>query len=46
MCIIYIKQFKEAFMFSFLIVVMIFMASCLHSLAQDVIKNNGKHFIK
>ena len=33
-------------MFSFLILVMLFMTSCLYSLIQDIKKNNGKHFIK
>ena len=32
-------------MFSFLILVVLYMASCLYSLIQDVEKNNGKHFI-
>ena len=32
-------------MFSFLILVVIYMASCFYSLIQDI-KNNGKHFIK
>ena len=33
-------------MFSFLILVMFFMAPCLYSLLQDAIKNEGKHFFK
>ena len=33
-------------MFSFLILVVLFMVSCLNSLIQDSIKNDGKHFIK
>ena len=33
-------------MFSFLILVVLFMASCLYSLVQDVKKNNGKHLLK
>ena len=32
-------------MFSFLILVVLYMASCFHSLMQDIKKNNGKHFI-
>ena len=33
-------------MFSFLILVVLFMTSCFYSLIQDVIKNNGKHWLK
>ena len=33
-------------MFSFLILVVLFMASCLYSLVQDVKENNGKHLLK
>ena len=33
-------------MFSFLILVVLYMASCFYSLIQDIKKNNGKHFIK
>ena len=33
-------------MFSFLILVVLYMASCLNSLLQDVKKNNGKHSFK
>ena len=33
-------------MFSFLILVVLFMASCFYSLIQDVKKNNGKHLFK
>ena len=33
-------------MFSFLILVVLFMASCFYSLIQDNKKNNGKHIIK
>ena len=33
-------------MFSFLILVVLYMASCFYSLIQDVKKNNDKHFIK
>ena len=32
-------------MISFLILVVILLASCLNSILQDAIKNNGKHFI-
>ena len=33
-------------MFSFLILIMIFMVSCFCSLFQDIKKNNGKHLFK
>ena len=33
-------------MFSFLILVGLYMASCLYSLVQDAVKNDDKHFIK
>ena len=33
-------------MISFLILVVLFMVSCLNSLLQDVKKNNGKHLFK
>ena len=32
-------------MFSFLILVVLYMASCFYSLIQDIKKNNNKHFI-
>ena len=31
-------------MYSFLILVVLLMASCFYSLVQDAIKNDGKHF--
>ena len=31
-------------MFSFLILVVLMMASCLYSLVQDAVKNDDKHF--
>ena len=33
-------------MFSFLILIMFYMASCFYSLIQDIKKNNGKHLFK
>ena len=33
-------------MFSFTILVVLLMASCLYSLIQDAIKNEDKHFFK
>ena len=33
-------------MFSFLILVVLYMASCFYSLLQDIKKNNGKHLFK
>ena len=33
-------------MFSFLILVMLYMTSCFYSLIQDIKKNNGKHLFK
>ena len=33
-------------MFSFLILVGLYMASCFYSLIMDIEKNNGKHFFK
>ena len=33
-------------MFSFLILVLFWMASCLYSMLQDAIKNDGKHWFK
>ena len=33
-------------MFSFLILIMFYLASCLYSLIQDIKKNNGKHLFK
>ena len=32
-------------MFSFLILVVLYMVSCFYALIQDSIKHNGKHFI-
>ena len=33
-------------MFSFLILVVVYMASCFYSLIQNVQKNDGKHLFK
>ena len=33
-------------MFSFLILVVLYMASCFYSLIQDIKKNNEKHLFK
>ena len=33
-------------MFSFLILVTLYMTSCFYSLIQDIKKNNGKHLFK
>ena len=33
-------------MFSFLILIMFYMASCFYSLIQDIKKNNEKHLFK
>ena len=33
-------------MFSFLILVMFYMASCIYSLIQDIKKNNSKYLFK
>ena len=33
-------------MFSFLILVVLYMASCIYSFIKDIKKNNGKHLFK
>ena len=43
---IIIKQFKVAFMFSFLILIMLYAIPCFYYFTQDIKKNNYKHLWK
>ena len=43
---ILIKQFKGAYMFSFLILIMLYVIPCIYYFIQDIKKNNYKHLWK